>query len=79
VNVKHTLQLDSGGSFDLSSLIILLGLAFAIACFTIALVPATYVKWRPAAIFVSERQLDVTVVGLALLAAAACTLVWANP
>ena len=44
----------------------------------IALVPATHVKWRPAAIFVSDRQLDLTVVGLALLVAAACTLLWTN-
>ena len=78
VSVRHTFQGESGGSFDLRSLLILLGLAFAIACFTIALVPATAVKWRPAAIFVSDRQLDVTVVGLALLAAAACMVLWTN-
>jgi hypothetical protein len=78
VSVRHTFQTKSGDSFELRSLLILLGLAFAITCFTIAIVPATYVKWRPAAIFVSDRQLDVTVVGLALLAAAACTLLWAN-
>ena len=78
VSVRHTFQKGPSGSFDLSSLLILLGLAFAIACFMIALVPATHVKWRPAAIFVSDRQLDLTVVGLALLVAAACTLLWAN-
>ena len=65
---------SAGGSFNLGSLLIVLGLGVAIACFTIALVPATYVKWRPAAIFVSERQVDLTIVGLALLVVAAFTL-----
>jgi hypothetical protein len=65
---------SAGGSFNLGSLLIVLGLGVAIACFTIALVPATYLRWRPAAIFVSERQVDLTVVGLALLVAAAFTL-----
>jgi hypothetical protein len=78
VSVRHTFQKGSSGSFELRSLLILLGLAFAIACFMIALVPAPHVKWRPAAIFFSDRQLDVTVVGLALLVATACTLLWTN-
>jgi hypothetical protein len=38
-------------------------------------VPATYVKWRPAAIFVSERQVDLTVIGLGLLVVTAFMLV----
>lgn len=67
---------SSGGSFDLGSLLIVLGLGIAIMCFAVALVPATYVKWRPAAIFVSERQVDLTMVGLALLVAAAFTFFW---
>jgi hypothetical protein len=67
---------SGGGSIDLGSLLIVLGLGVAIMCFTIALVPATYVKWRPAAIFVSERQVDLTVVGLALLVVAAFTFFW---
>jgi hypothetical protein len=73
--VQSAFQTKSGGgAFNLGSLLIVLGLGVAIACFTIALVPATYLKWRPAAIFVSERQVDLTVVGLALLVAAAFTL-----
>ena len=72
--VSNVFQPKSGGSFSLGSLLIVLGLSFAIACFSIAVVPATYVKWRPAAIFVSERQVDLTVVGLALLVATAFTL-----
>ena len=63
-----------GGSLDFSSIVIVLGLGIAIACFAAALVPATSVKWRPAAIFVYERQVDLTVIGLALLVAAAFTL-----
>ena len=62
-----------GGSLDLGSIVIVLGLSIAIACFAVALVPATSVKWRPAAIFVSERQVDLTITGLALLVAAAFT------
>jgi len=72
--VSNVFQPKSGGSFSLGSLLIVLGLSCAIACFSIAVVPATYVKWRPAAIFVSERQVDLTVVGVALLVAAAFTL-----
>ena len=73
--VQSAFQTKSGGgSLNLGSLLIVLGLGVAIACFTIALVPATYVKWRPAAIFVSERQADLTIFGLALLVVAAFTL-----
>ena len=72
--ISNVFQPKSGGSFSLGSLLIVLGLSFAIACFSIAVVPATAVKWRPAAIFVSERQVDLTVVGVALLVAAAFTL-----
>jgi hypothetical protein len=76
VDVSNSLQTTSGSSLDLGSLLIVLGLGFAIACFTIALVPATYVRWRAAAIFVSERQVDVTIIGLALLVTVAFTLFW---
>jgi hypothetical protein len=62
-----------GGSSDLGSIVIVLGLSIAIACFAVALVPATSVKWRPAAIFVSERQVDLTITGLGLLVVAAFT------
>ena len=61
---------------DLGSLVIVLGLGLAIACFAVALVPATHVKWRPVAIFVSERQVDLTIVGLALLMGAVFTFLW---
>jgi hypothetical protein len=65
----------SGGSFNFGSLIVVLGLSLAIACLAVAVVPATYVKWRPAAIFVSERQVDLTVIGLGLLVVTAFMLV----
>jgi hypothetical protein len=74
VGVSNAFQPKSGGSFSLGSLLIILGLSTAIACFSIAVVPATYVRWRPAAIFVSERQVDLTVLGLALLVVAGFTL-----
>jgi hypothetical protein len=60
----------SGNAGDLSSLFVILVFALAVACFLVALVPATAVPWRPVAMFISHRQLDLTLAGLALLAAA---------
>jgi hypothetical protein len=75
--VRNAFQTKSGGgSFDLGSLVIVLGLGLAITCFAVALVPATHVRWRPAAIFVSERQVDLTIIGLALLMGALFTFLW---
>jgi hypothetical protein len=74
VGVQAALKTKSGG-FNLGSLLVVLGLSLAIACLAIAVVPATYVKWRPAAIFVSERQVDLTVIGLGLLVVTAFMLV----
>jgi hypothetical protein len=78
VGVPSAFHSKSGGdgSLNFSSILIVFGLGVAIACFAVALVPATAVKWRPAAIFVSERQVDLTVVGLALLVAAAFIFFW---
>ena len=68
--------IQTGGSTDVGALLIVMGLALAIACFTLAVIPARSVPWRPGAIFVSERQADLTIVGLALLMAAAFTVFW---
>jgi hypothetical protein len=76
VGVRNAFQTKSGGSSDLGSIVIVLGLALAIACFAMALVPATHVRWRPVAIFVSERQVDLTIIGLALLMGALFTFLW---
>ena len=65
----------SGGPTGSTSFLIVLGLLGAIACFGLALVPATYMRWRPAVIFASERHLDLTVAGVALLTIAASILV----
>jgi hypothetical protein len=76
VGIRNAFQAKSGGSSELGSIVIVLGLALAIACFAAALVPATHVRWRPVAIFVSERQVDLTIVGLALLMGALFTFLW---
>jgi hypothetical protein len=76
--VQVALKTKSDGSIGLASLLVVLGLSFAIACFAVAAVPATAVKWRPAAIFVSERQVDLTLVGVALLVGAAFTFLVAK-
>jgi len=55
------------GSTNFVSLLILLGLSCAIACLSIAVIPAPHVPWRPAAVFVSDRQFDLTVIGFTLL------------
>src|SRR6185295_3722989 len=58
----------STSSFDVTSLVLILGLAIATACFSFALIPARALPWRQLATFRSERQVDMTLIGLALLA-----------
>jgi hypothetical protein len=68
---------SSGGGSSISAVLVILGLATAIACFSVALVPATAVRWRAATtfisqrqlIFISQRQFDFTLAGFALLVA----------
>lgn len=55
--------------------IIVIALSCAIACLAAAAVPARRVPWRPVALFVWDRQFELAVAGLALLAAAALTLI----
>jgi hypothetical protein len=54
---------------------IIMALSFAIAALSIAVIPAERVPWRPVAVFVSDRQIDLTVAGFALLVATAFTLI----
>jgi hypothetical protein len=66
------------GSTNVGSLLVVLGLALAITCFAVAMVPARSVPWRPAAIFMSEHQANMTIFGFGLLLAAGFTLFWIN-
>ncbi len=59
--------LSSGGSFDFGSLLIVMTLGMAIACFGVAAIPALYVPWRPAAHFIAHRHLDIAIAGLGFL------------
>jgi hypothetical protein len=76
LGASRTFQSGTGGSFGLASLLIVMSLGLAIACFTTAVVPATQVRWRRAAIFVSDRQVDIVLVGCALLTAGAFMVYW---
>jgi hypothetical protein len=55
--------------------VIVVALSCAIACLSAAVIPASRVPWRPVALFVWDRQLQLAAAGLALLAAAAMTLI----
>jgi hypothetical protein len=76
VGLRSAAKVGPGGSTNLGSLLIVMGLSFAIACLAIAVVPARSVPWRSAAIFVSERQFDLTIIGFGLLLAIGFTLFW---
>lgn len=76
VSFGNPVQAGSGDAFDFGALLIVAGLSIGIACFTVALIPARRVPWRPAAIFVSERQLDLTLLGLAVLVTSGLLFFW---
>jgi len=71
-NPLHPKSPASGG---LASIFIVIALSFAIASLSIAVIPANRVPWRPVAVFVSDRQLDLTLAGFALLVATAFALI----
>jgi len=74
-NPLHPKSPASGG---LASIFIVIALSFAIASLSIAVIPANRVPWRPVAVFVSDRQLDLTLVGFALLVATGLALILAG-
>ena len=75
VGSSTLLHPKSPASRGLASIFIVIALSFAIASLAVALVPANRVPWRPVAMFVSDRQVDLTVAGFALLIATAFTLI----
>lgn len=78
VGVSQKLQTSSGGSLDLGALLIVMSLGLAIACFTTGTIPATVLPWRRAAIFVSDRQMDIVLLGCLLLAVGALMVLLAG-
>jgi hypothetical protein len=74
IDVRRVVERKAGDSFDIGGFVILWLLAVAIACLAVAVIPPRVVPWRPAAIFVADRQLDLTLIGFALLATVATTL-----
>jgi hypothetical protein len=75
LGAQSAVTLSAGGSLDLTALLIMTALSLAIVCFGIAAVPAAYVPWRPAAWFVANEHLQMTIVGLGFLLAVALVLV----
>jgi hypothetical protein len=75
IGSTNLLHPKSPGSGGLASIFIVIALSFAIASLSIAVIPANRVPWRPVAVFVSDRQVDLTLVGFALLAATAFALI----
>jgi hypothetical protein len=74
VPVRRTVAIVSPNKPVDSGMFILLGMiGLAFACLAVAAVPAAYVRWRPAAHFVARRNLDLAIVGLALLLLAGFT------
>jgi cobalamin biosynthesis Mg chelatase CobN len=67
VSYRNRAGTKSTSSFDVSSLVLILGLAIATACFSFALIPRRALPWRVAT-FRSERQVDMTLIGLGVLA-----------
>jgi hypothetical protein len=75
IGSSNLLHPKSPASRGLASIFIVIALSFAIASLAVALIPANRVPWRPVAVFVSDRQVDLTVAGFALLVATAFTLI----
>jgi len=70
--------LTSNGQTPYGTMVFLAMVGLAIACFGAAAVPATHVRWRPAAYFMATRNLDVAIIGLALLLLAVFTFIATN-
>lgn len=76
VGLRGVSQAKEGQATDVGSLLIVTGLGLAIVCFGVAMIPATVVRWRPVALFVSERHVDLTLVGLLLFIVTAFIFFW---
>lgn len=58
--------------------LVTMGLIAAIVCFGFASVPTTYLPRRGAGDFVIRHRVDVTVIGIGLVVAAALAVLWSN-
>jgi Fe2+ transport system protein B len=76
VPVNRTVAtITSNGRTPYGAIVFLTIVGMAIVCFAAAAVPATHVRWRPAAYFVATRHVDLAIVGLALLLLAGLTFI----
>jgi hypothetical protein len=73
--IQTAAAVDSSSHSDYATILLAAMIGLAFACFCVAAIPATYVPWRHAAYFVANRQVDIGLAGLALLALAGLTLV----
>jgi hypothetical protein len=79
IPVKRTAaRISSGTGFQYGTLVFLLMIGVGAICFATAVVPATSLRWRPAAYFVATRQIDLVIAGAALLLLALLTFVATN-
>jgi hypothetical protein len=75
---ENQVSAGSKAGFDVARPLIITVFALAIGLFAVASVPARIVRWRTAAQFIYDRHVDLTVLGLALLATAGIAIFLAS-
>ena len=75
VPVNRTAATITSDGASYATIVLLAMVGMAIVCFGAAAVPATQVRWRPAAYVVATHHIDFAIAGLALLLLAGLTFV----